>query len=67
MAAARASRGAKLKSVMVVGLGYLVSVDVLELGEHVSRVECGFADVEDDYSSDVYGSDEDSDDSSEED
>ena len=40
MAAARASRGAKLKSVTIRQNSY-VRTDVLELRKHVSRVDCG--------------------------
>ena len=40
-AAARASRGAKLKSVKIVGQDKLARIDVLELKKHVLDVECG--------------------------
>jgi hypothetical protein len=40
MAAARASRGAKLKSVTILRGNY-VRADVLELKKHVFHVECG--------------------------
>jgi hypothetical protein len=40
MAAARASRGAKLKSVRIIGQDELIQIDALELGKHVSHVEC---------------------------
>jgi hypothetical protein len=40
MAAARASRGAKLKSVRIVSQGGFVQIDVLELKKHVLHVEC---------------------------
>ena len=46
MAAARASRGAKLRSVRVVALGKFTPVDVSELGKHVSQVECCFEDAD---------------------
>jgi hypothetical protein len=41
MAAARASMGAKLESVRIVGQDTFVRTDVLELKKHVLRVECG--------------------------
>jgi hypothetical protein len=41
MAAARASKGAKLKSVRIIGQDKFVRTDVLELEEHVLHVECG--------------------------
>ena len=40
VAAARASRGAKLKLVRIVNRGDYMGVDVSELKKHVSRVEC---------------------------
>ena len=41
MAAARASKGAKLKSVGIIGQDKFARVDALELGEHVLHVKCG--------------------------
>jgi len=40
VAAARASRGAKLKLVRIISRGGLVEIDVSELRKHVSHVEC---------------------------
>jgi hypothetical protein len=56
--AARASRGAKLKSVRITGEDQPAPTDVLELEKHVSHVECGpEADGTDDYG--VYSDEED--------
>ena len=56
MAAARASNGAKLKSVRIIGQNKFVRTDVLELEEHVLHVECGFeVDGADDGSGDSGG------------
>jgi hypothetical protein len=53
VAAARASRGAKLGSVRIVTHDKSMQIDALELKEHVSHVECGpGAGVTDDYSDD---------------
>jgi hypothetical protein len=41
VAAARASRGAKLKSVRIIGQPTFARIDVLELKKHVLDVECG--------------------------
>ena len=41
VAAARASRGAKLKSVKIIGQDKFAQVDLLELEKHVLDVECG--------------------------
>jgi hypothetical protein len=41
MAVARASRGAKLKSVRIVGQGKSMQIGALELRKYVSHVECG--------------------------
>jgi hypothetical protein len=58
MAAARASRGVKLKSVRIVNHDESVQIDASELMEHVLRVECGpevdAADEDSDSSGDEY-------------
>ena len=41
MAASRASRGAKLKSIRIVSHDESIRINVLELRKHVSHVECG--------------------------
>jgi hypothetical protein len=41
MAAARASRGARLRSVRVISKRKVKKMDVLELEKHVLRVKCG--------------------------
>ena len=41
MAAGRASRGAKLKSVRIVSQGKFTKIDMLELEKHVLHMECG--------------------------
>ena len=41
MAAARASRGAKFRSVRIVGSNEVIQIDSLELKKHVLHVECG--------------------------
>jgi hypothetical protein len=41
MAASRASRGAKLKSIRIVSRDESIRINVLELRKHVSHVECG--------------------------
>ena len=52
MAAARASRGAKLGSVRIVTHDKSMQIDALELREHVSHVECGPGAGVTDYSDD---------------
>jgi hypothetical protein len=52
-AAARASRGAKLKSVRIVGQDESMQIDALELRRHVSHVECGPGDGVADEDTDV--------------
>ena len=54
MAAARASRGAKLESVWIVSQVELVPMVVSELREHVLRVEYEFSTDEDDDSDEEY-------------
>jgi hypothetical protein len=56
MAAARASRGAKLKSVRIAGRVKFAPMQVLELRKHVLHVECDFG--VDDVSNDGDGGDE---------
>ena len=55
VAAARASGGAKLKSVRIPGRNKLVRADVLELKKHVFHVECGpeFGGANDDIDKEV--------------
>jgi hypothetical protein len=55
MAAARASRGAKLKSVRIVSQDESVQIDALELRKHVSHVECSPGDGVADGGTDVGG------------
>ena len=55
MAAARASRGVKLKSVKIVGQDESMRIDALELRKHVSHVECGPGEGVADENTDVGG------------
>ena len=41
MVVARASRGAKFRSVRIVGSNEAIQIDSLELKKHVLHVECG--------------------------
>ena len=58
MAAGRASRGAKLKSVRIVSQDESMWIDALELRKHVSHVECGPGDGVADGDTDVSSEEE---------